>query len=94
MDGAARAGQVAVSEVDVAFRRAQAALQQRQVRLSGQEWARDQAHRRRCRRGGVECEDVAHHYGQALADGRVYVDSVQVGGVGDGLPETADGGRA
>ncbi len=79
MDGAARTRAVAVSEVDVAFRRAQAALQQRQVRLSGQEWARDQAHRRRCRRGGVECEDVAHHYERALAEGRVLVDGAQVG---------------
>lgn len=79
MDGPAGAGEVAVSEVDVAFRRARAALRQMEIRLTGQEWARDVAHRGGCTLGGpTECDDVAHHYGRALEEGRVYVDGKQV----------------
>ena len=69
---------VGVSEVDVAFRRAQAALKRLEKRLSAHEWERDLEHRRNCRVGGVGCDDVAHHYQQALADGRVFVDDQKV----------------
>ncbi len=45
-------------------------------RLTRGEWDRDEAHRRKCRPGGVGCDDVAHHYGLAIEQGRVLVDGV------------------